>query len=227
MTPSEDCVFRFCAECLEAVKEIGAWLVNAHCDYAAVEARRGRQMRTPWGIPRAVRAEQTARAEQEPGVEQLLKPDSEAKNKTRESKWCPRRHSKKSWSEFAPLRGGQLSGYCRPCANANTREYRRKNPAKPGARRGAHLLRTYGISRAEDNAMLSAQWGLCAICGKGENTIGGRTGKTPMVLSVDHDHHTGKVRGLLCSACNRGLGSFGHDAELLLAAARYLDRERG
>jgi hypothetical protein len=78
--------------------------------------------------------------------------------------------------------------------------------------------------------MLAAQWGLCAICGKGENTLGGGSGKTPMVLmvlSVDHDHHTGKVRGLLCSACNRGLGSFGHDAKLLLAAARYLDEQEG
>jgi hypothetical protein len=73
--------------------------------------------------------------------------------------------------------------------------------------------------------MLAAQWGLCAICGKGENTIAGRTGKTPMVLSVDHDHRSGKVCGLLCAACNRGLGSFEHDSQLLLAAARYLDRQ--
>jgi Autographiviridae endonuclease VII len=184
-------------------------------------------MRTPWGIPSAVRAEQTAKAEQEAAVEQHLKPDSQAQDKTPASKWCPRRQSEKPVSDFAPLRNGLLFAYCRPCANAYTREYRRKNPAQPGARRGVHLLRTYGISRAEYNEMLAAQWGLCAIWCKGENTIGGRTGKTPMVLSVDHDHHTGKVRGLLCSACNRGIGSFGHDAKLLLAAARYLDRREG
>jgi hypothetical protein len=156
-------------------------------------------MRTPWGTPRAVRAEQTATAEQEAGVEQLSKRESEAKDKTPASKWCPKCQSEKPTTEFVPLRSGLLSGYCRPCANAYTREYRRKNPARPGARRGAHLLRIYGITREKYNEMLAAQWGLCAICGKGESTLGGRSGRTPMVLSVDHDHHTGGVRGLLCS----------------------------
>ena len=128
-------------------------------------------------------------------------------------------------SEFATLRNGSLASYCRPCTNSYIRVRRQKHPERPGARRGIHLLRKYGITQSDYSALLAAQWGPCAICGKGENTIGGRGGKTPMALSVDHDHHTGKVRGLLCAACNRGLGSFDHDAQLLLAAVRYLDKQ--
>jgi hypothetical protein len=64
------------------------------------------------------------------------------------------------------------------------------------------LLRKYGITREEFNKLLIDQWGLCAICGKGENMVGGRYGTTPVVLAVDHDRQTGKIRGLLCHSCN-------------------------
>lgn len=50
----------------------------------------------------------------------------------------------------------------------------------------------------------------CVICGSYE----------PLV--VDHDHKTGKIRGMLCNHCNRGLGHFRDDPELLVFAAEYL-----
>jgi hypothetical protein len=63
--------------------------------------------------------------------------------------------------------------------------------------------------------MLQQQNGLCAICKKTE------TGKTSN-LCVDHCHKTGKVRGLLCNNCNKGLGLFKDNPEVLLNASAYL-----
>lgn len=62
---------------------------------------------------------------------------------------------------------------------------------------------------------LASQNNLCAICGQPEISARYR-------LNVDHDHITGKIRGLLCSLCNRGLGNFRDNPELLEQAIRYL-----
>lgn len=69
--------------------------------------------------------------------------------------------------------------------------------------------------------MLVQQDGLCRICRRPERALG-RSGRV-RPLSVDHDHDTGKVRGLLCHGCNTALGKFNHDPEWLLAAVRYLE----
>lgn len=61
------------------------------------------------------------------------------------------------------------------------------------------------------DAMVMRQEGRCAICRTGEEK-----------LHVDHDHETGKVRALLCSYCNRGLGQFRDRIPVILAAADYL-----
>lgn len=71
-----------------------------------------------------------------------------------------------------------------------------------------HILKThYGITQSEYDEMNVRQKGLCAICGQKE-TAQGRREKAPRRLAVDHDHTTGKIRGLLCVKCNRGLGRF-------------------
>lgn len=71
----------------------------------------------------------------------------------------------------------------------------------------------YGLTPEHYEALLSAQGGRCAICG------GRPTGN----LHVDHDHNTGKVRGLLCGRCNPALGAFQDSPRILLAAVRYLE----
>jgi hypothetical protein len=83
-----------------------------------------------------------------------------------------------------------------------------------------HLRRNYGITLDEYNRMLIAQGGCCGICGKRKG--GGRGQSTR--LHVDHDHATGKARGLLCGTCNRGIGQFNDNPRLVRAAVRYLER---
>ena len=71
--------------------------------------------------------------------------------------------------------------------------------------------------------MYRAQSGLCMICQKPSHVVWKNTAK-PKELSVDHDHKTGQNRDLLCDRCNRGIGNFLDDPELLEAAAAYLRR---
>lgn len=78
-------------------------------------------------------------------------------------------------------------------------------------------LAKYGISGAEYDAMYAAQGGLCAICRQPD-----RVGIYGEVLAIDHCHDAGRIRGLLCSNCNRGLGMFLDDPDRLMAAAAYL-----
>jgi len=71
----------------------------------------------------------------------------------------------------------------------------------------------YGITLEDYNNMYEAQSGLCAICFK---SSGARR------LSVDHNHTTGAVRGLLCHRCNTSLGLLNDDVNVLLSAIKYL-----
>ena len=77
-------------------------------------------------------------------------------------------------------------------------------------------IRSYGISVDDYNRMLEEQNGGCYICGKSY---------THRALDIDHDHTTGKVRGLLCSAHNRVLALLNDDPELLLLAHAYLIKD--
>ena len=91
-----------------------------------------------------------------------------------------------------------------------------------GYRRTA-VLKQYGLTVTQYEEMAASQNGVCGICERPERP---RKGK-PVRLAVDHDHSTGKVRGLLCRRCNRGIGSFEHDTGLLTRAGDYLARTGG
>lgn len=99
-----------------------------------------------------------------------------------------------------------------------SRRYRRAHPRRL---RRNNLKHKYGITPAEYSKRLKVQGGRCLICRRKESILDYRTNK-PQRLSVDHCHDTNKIRGLLCSKCNTGLGKFGHDPALLSQAINYL-----
>lgn len=87
--------------------------------------------------------------------------------------------------------------------------------------RWRHKAWKYGISKSEYEALWAQQDGLCAICFEPETTvIRGRL----IELSVDHNHQTGQIRGLLCASCNNGLGRFQDNIDRIRNAANYLER---
>lgn len=99
------------------------------------------------------------------------------------------------------------------------RRRKRENSRRiyPTTLRNRALKKHYGITLEQYNEMLSAQNDRCALCGTEKN------GKT---FHVDHDHKTGKVRGILCYKCNVGLGSFDDDTKRLRKAINYLHKHR-
>lgn len=78
----------------------------------------------------------------------------------------------------------------------------------------------YGITRDDYRDAWYRQGGLCLICNQPERTARNH------LLAIDHDHETGRFRGLLCSHCNRALGMFGDDPERLRQAAEYIEQHR-
>jgi hypothetical protein len=78
-----------------------------------------------------------------------------------------------------------------------------------------------GVDATRYQEMLREQNGVCAICHQPEKHRDGQSGKQKD-LAIDHDHKTGAVRALLCSACNTALGLYNDDAALLDAAKAYL-----
>lgn len=153
---------------------------------------------------------------------------------------CSKCHMKKEFSNFRrqTSRKDGCQSWCKKCASKRDKTYWKKEKNKLRAReyRRTHkehlsqlrrkrylnnlpkhkdqqLRRTFGISLDQYNIMLKKQNNKCKICNKEE--VGRK-------LSVDHDHKSGKVRGLLCNHCNRGIGSFYDNPTLLLTAIKYL-----
>lgn len=74
------------------------------------------------------------------------------------------------------------------------------------------VSKRYNLKPGEYDRKLEMQGGVCMICGQADSKR----------LAVDHNHTTGKVRGLLCSNCNRALGHFKEDLDIIRAAVDYL-----
>ncbi len=80
------------------------------------------------------------------------------------------------------------------------------------------LIKEFSITKDDYNKLFEEQKGNCAICGRHQSEF-------KMALSIDHDHTTGRIRGLLCHICNTGLGMFKDQKDLLEKAIKYLEGE--
>ena len=103
-------------------------------------------------------------------------------------------------------------GYCKACSTKRERARYANDPDRAYHNR---LQRVFGLTLTEYDERLYRQGGVCLIC---QTTC--VTGKR---LAVDHDHDTGRVRGLLCTRCNQGIGLFLDNPLLLRSAATYLE----
>jgi 5-methylcytosine-specific restriction endonuclease McrA len=131
--------------------------------------------------------------------------------------------------EFYRKPNGYLRSKCISCWSSATRGYqrvhrrhltevaRRYRASKPEVAKRARLKCVYGLTLEEFVEMYSMQDGRCLICGRAF------AGQFDPLLHVDHDHATGRVRGLLCHVCNKGLGFFGESPERFRRAATYLE----
>lgn len=101
---------------------------------------------------------------------------------------------------------------------AAQREYNARRD--PMDRWNNYLRSRYGLTVEGYHALLEAQNHACAIC---ETPLAELTYENRRALHVDHCHDTGRVRGLLCNACNRSIGGLRDDPALLRRAADYLE----
>lgn len=130
------------------------------------------------------------------------------------------------------------SGRCKKCRAARQREYRAKDREKTNAEHRAyaklyrkkypekqkaqdyraHLMKNYSITPEEVDALIAQQEEKCLLCGIPLG-LAKRT-----LYHIDHCHETGKVRGILCNKCNRGLGFFNDSPAKLRRAILYLSK---
>ena len=129
--------------------------------------------------------------------------------------------------------GTYIIPHCKDCQAAYARKWRKKNPQKAykAARKYNSKESTKkmhnisqkcyqaGISRKEYLEIFRTHNGRCDICGVSHLELN-------RCLSIDHDHVTGKCRGLLCTNCNTALGSFRDNPDILRNAIEYLERSK-
>ena len=108
-----------------------------------------------------------------------------------------------------------LQAWCKPCwyELTSSKLNGRDRQKYLRMRRNNNLVRKYGITVDEYERLFEEQGSKCAICGKESERIS---------FAVDHDHKSGRVRGILCENCNRGIGMFKDDTKLLRNAIIYL-----
>lgn len=149
------------------------------------------------------------------------------------TKRCCHCREEKSLDSFGQdkSRSDGLNAECKVCMKARHAVYYQKNKDKVTRRdlayyqshkreckrsaRKSSLRRRFGITEGDYIRIFTRQLGRCAICGQPE--------PKGQWLSVDHNHVTGQVRGLLCDACNTAMGLLKEDSQRLISMLRYLE----
>lgn len=143
------------------------------------------------------------------------------------TKKCPNCKIEKDYSEFRIDRSKNppLNTYCKIChvvrnkilsdkkGGYNSKYCKEWRETRKRSEKDKKVKSRYGITMDEFDVMKNNQGGVCAIC-NGKNN--------DRDLAVDHCHTTGKVRGLLCGNCNRGIGYFKDSKILLEKTIKYL-----
>ncbi len=139
-------------------------------------------------------------------------------------KYCVRCDGIKSTEQFSRNKRSKdgLFSWCKDC----TGKYRQVTTPDEQARRDSYArsaaLKRYGITVEQYNALLQSQGNVCAVCQEPETVINATKSGKVSLLGVDHDHATGKVRGLLCQRCNQALGLLNDEQTTIESLLRYI-----
>lgn len=147
-------------------------------------------------------------------------------NSERQSRYCerhPDRHleSQRKYRSSNKYRRWLSDYLARPDVKERSKTSQKTWRSKPGVKealapkkRELNLMSKYGITLEEYDRMFTAQDGVCAVCR--------REDRRRKNLSVDHDHVSGRVRGLLCMDCNVALGLLEDDHGRIVRLAAYM-----
>ncbi len=140
---------------------------------------------------------------------------------------CSKCDELKELNEFNyQKREDSTAGYrrmCRACVSYSRRKSDKDNNRSKQKSDEDAILK-FNISPDEYDGLYTAQEGKCKICDKKQKSRKETKVRTEMLV-IDHCHTTGQVRGLLCNACNRGIGLIGDTAKALTKAVEYLKAE--
>ena len=144
-------------------------------------------------------------------------------------KICTLCRKEKTLLEFSPRKNGRLGldSRCKECKaelardyslknkekiSQNNAEWRKNNPGRYTKRSRGYVMKRYGITTEEYDELFLIQEGRCKICSR----------VSEKALHVDHDHKTGRVRGLLCHRCNTSIGLMEESADNLKRMIEYI-----
>lgn len=154
------------------------------------------------------------------GRQYRRRPGARAVQRAREAEWLNNPENRDRKNELARMSAKS------PHRRLKKKKYTDARNATLEAKvkaRDRDLRRAYGVSYEDVCRMYSEQEGRCKICEIVMTSVDPSIKRSLLTPHVDHDHESGKVRGLLCGQCNVGLGNFKEDATVLSKAITYLN----